>query len=165
MRSCFIVLFQQFVLFLSTNSFLLRHPSSAVVKDTIRMSHIQPNHPFCNLPGDPSLILTTNVDLGSSKLDVMKGKYGKCFHRGIWWCWHHTVLSIHLKQQSLIVFVLVSFLGFNIPIHTQHVRKPLLSILENRSLMSVRTWNKEWYGRIGALTQHEQLWLLMINRM
>jgi hypothetical protein len=39
------------------------------------MSHIQPNHPFCNLPGDPSLILTTNVDLGSSKLDIMKGKY------------------------------------------------------------------------------------------
>lgn len=26
----------------------------------------------CDLPGDPSLLLTTNVDLGSKKLDVMK---------------------------------------------------------------------------------------------
>ena len=33
-----------------------------------------PSHPFCELPGDPSLILTTNVDLGAKKLDVMKGK-------------------------------------------------------------------------------------------
>lgn len=31
-------------------------------------------HPFCDLPGDPSLMLTTNVDLGSKKLDIMKGK-------------------------------------------------------------------------------------------
>lgn len=29
-------------------------------------------HPFCRLPGDPSLILTTNVDLGDKKLDIMK---------------------------------------------------------------------------------------------
>ena len=32
------------------------------------------HHPFCDLPGDPSLILTTNVDLGAKKLDIMKGK-------------------------------------------------------------------------------------------
>ena len=31
------------------------------------------HHPFCDLPGDPSLILTTNVDLGAKKLDIMKG--------------------------------------------------------------------------------------------
>lgn len=31
-------------------------------------------HPFCLLPGDPSLMLTTNVDLGAKKLEVMKGK-------------------------------------------------------------------------------------------
>lgn len=31
-------------------------------------------HPFCELPGDPSLILTTNIDLGSNKLNIMKGK-------------------------------------------------------------------------------------------
>jgi hypothetical protein len=28
----------------------------------------------CELPGDPSLILTTNVDLGSMKMDIMKSK-------------------------------------------------------------------------------------------
>ena len=32
------------------------------------------HHPFCDLPGDPSLMLTTNVDLGAKKMDVMKGK-------------------------------------------------------------------------------------------
>ncbi|GKY97737.1 hypothetical protein MPSEU_000731900 [Mayamaea pseudoterrestris] len=32
----------------------------------------QQQHPFCHLPGDPSLILTTNVDLGDKKLDIMK---------------------------------------------------------------------------------------------
>jgi len=30
-------------------------------------------HPFCDLPGDPSLILTTNVDLAEKKMDIMKG--------------------------------------------------------------------------------------------
>ena len=29
-------------------------------------------HPHCDLPGDPSLILQTNVDLGDKKADVMK---------------------------------------------------------------------------------------------
>jgi len=32
-----------------------------------------PHLPFCDLPGDPSLILTTNVDLGDKKLEIMKG--------------------------------------------------------------------------------------------
>jgi hypothetical protein len=32
-------------------------------------------HPFTMLPGDPSLILTTNVNLGDKKLEIMKGKY------------------------------------------------------------------------------------------
>ncbi|KAL7573597.1 hypothetical protein ACA910_008731 [Epithemia clementina (nom. ined.)] len=32
----------------------------------------QERHPFCDLPGDPSLLLTTNVDLGSKKLEIMK---------------------------------------------------------------------------------------------
>lgn len=36
-----------------------------------------PHHPFCDLPGDPSLILTTNVDLGAKKLEIMKGKKSK----------------------------------------------------------------------------------------
>jgi hypothetical protein len=30
-------------------------------------------HPYCLLPGDPSLILTTNVDLGAQKMEIMKG--------------------------------------------------------------------------------------------
>lgn len=30
------------------------------------------HHPFCDLPGDPSLILTTNVDLGDKKMEIMK---------------------------------------------------------------------------------------------
>lgn len=29
-------------------------------------------HPFCKLPGDPSLLLTTNVDLGDKKMEIMK---------------------------------------------------------------------------------------------
>jgi hypothetical protein len=32
------------------------------------------SHPFCLLPGDPSLILTTNVDLGDKKMEIMKGE-------------------------------------------------------------------------------------------
>ncbi len=29
-------------------------------------------HPYCDLPGDPSLILNTNVDLGSDKPEILK---------------------------------------------------------------------------------------------
>jgi len=32
----------------------------------------QPHHPHCDLPGDPSLFLTTNVDLGENKGAIMK---------------------------------------------------------------------------------------------
>eukprot|EP00970_Alexandrium_tamarense_P014056 scaffold3855_cov199-Alexandrium_tamarense.AAC.10 len=31
-----------------------------------------PRHAHCDLPGDPSLILTTNVDLGDAKGDILK---------------------------------------------------------------------------------------------
>lgn len=44
------------------------------------------HHPFCSLPGDPSLLLTTNVDLGDQKLEIMKGTYQKglsLFYRDI----------------------------------------------------------------------------------
>jgi hypothetical protein len=30
------------------------------------------SHPFSQLPGDPSLLLVTNLDLGPKKLDIMK---------------------------------------------------------------------------------------------
>lgn len=33
-----------------------------------------PGTNFCDLPGDPSLILTTNVDLGDKKMEIMKGE-------------------------------------------------------------------------------------------
>ena len=36
-------------------------------------------HPFNKLPGDPSLILTTNADLGDKKMDIMKGRVGSGF--------------------------------------------------------------------------------------
>lgn len=34
-------------------------------------------HPFNSLPGDPSLNLVTNVDLGDKKMEIMKGKPNK----------------------------------------------------------------------------------------
>ena len=47
--------------------------SSLSLVSAFAMSSI-PNarHPHCDLPGDPSLILQTNVDLGDKKADVMK---------------------------------------------------------------------------------------------
>ncbi len=50
---------------------LLSSPLSFVTAFT--MSSIPTaRHPHCDLPGDPSLILQTNVDLGDKKSDVMK---------------------------------------------------------------------------------------------
>jgi hypothetical protein len=37
----------------------------------------QPHHPFCDLPGDPSMHIVTNVDLADKKLDIMKGETRK----------------------------------------------------------------------------------------
>lgn len=34
----------------------------------------QPHHPFCDLPGDPSMHIVTNVELADKKLDIMKGE-------------------------------------------------------------------------------------------
>ena len=47
---------------------------TVVTVSSTRMNSQQERHPFCDLPGDPSLIIVTNVDLGDKKLDVMKGK-------------------------------------------------------------------------------------------
>ena len=41
---------------------------------TTNMATLQPGINICDLPGDPSLILTTNVDLGDKKLEIMKGR-------------------------------------------------------------------------------------------
>ena len=35
---------------------------------------LEPGTNICDLPGDPSLVLTTNVDLGDKKMEVMKGE-------------------------------------------------------------------------------------------
>mmetsp|Transcript_10763 Transcript_10763/g.15849 ORF Transcript_10763/g.15849 Transcript_10763/m.15849 type:complete len:175 (-) Transcript_10763:26-550(-) len=49
-------------------SIISRRPTAG----TLRMSSQQEHHPFCDLPGDPSLILTTNIDLGEEKMEIMK---------------------------------------------------------------------------------------------
>lgn len=56
----------------STSSSMTMSSSSS--DPTTPSAAATPRHPFCDLPGDPSLILTTNVDLGAKKLDIMKGK-------------------------------------------------------------------------------------------
>jgi hypothetical protein len=45
-------------------------PPASIADAAARPPHI----PNCDLPGDPSLILTTNMDLGPNKLKIMKGK-------------------------------------------------------------------------------------------
>ena len=70
------------VLIISANGFTDPHLSAKQSKNipltTSKMSEnpfpATPHHPFCDLPGDPSLMLTTNVDLGAKKLEIMKGK-------------------------------------------------------------------------------------------
>lgn len=62
------------------NSIATRHSTAAAMDP----STSNEQHPFCLLPGDPSLILTTNVDLGDKKMEIMKGKQlktGQRIHR------------------------------------------------------------------------------------
>jgi hypothetical protein len=64
---------------------VLNPMEEAKIQDPSKMeSPQQLEHPFCQLPGDPSLILTTNVDLGSAKLDVMKGELQIAFPFSFW---------------------------------------------------------------------------------
>ena len=44
-----------------------------LLASTTNMASLQPGTNICDLPGDPSLILTTNVDLGDKKMEIMKG--------------------------------------------------------------------------------------------
>jgi hypothetical protein len=66
------------------------------------------HHPFCDLPGDPSLILTTNVNLGDKKLDIMKGKYDA--PRQYTPTAHHQRLYIHTRHGAWKQYRLVSSL-------------------------------------------------------
>jgi len=54
-------------------------PPSRSVRRLVRFRNMKSSdtplsarHPHCDLPGDPSLILTTNVDLGDDKGDILK---------------------------------------------------------------------------------------------
>jgi hypothetical protein len=54
--------------------FNLDKSSDRIASESAKLS-VREDHDvsICDLPGDPSLLLTTNVDLGSTKIDVMKG--------------------------------------------------------------------------------------------
>jgi len=50
------------------------HAVTETVPTHLKMAAtLEPGMNICDLPGDPSLILTTNVDLGDKKLEIMKG--------------------------------------------------------------------------------------------
>ena len=66
-----------FVVLAASPSVLSFSPLSVIRRFAARSKKMsattQPHHhPFCDLPGDPSLLLTTNVDLGDQKLAIMK---------------------------------------------------------------------------------------------
>lgn len=57
------------------------------------------HYSVCELPGDPSLILTTNVDLGDTKMQVMKGKKRFAFvHSKIFEMWLLCLSTIRSKN-------------------------------------------------------------------
>mmetsp|Transcript_28404 Transcript_28404/g.48337 ORF Transcript_28404/g.48337 Transcript_28404/m.48337 type:complete len:160 (+) Transcript_28404:22-501(+) len=59
------------LLLLQLSLTLLSLPLSLVSAFTMS-SNPTARHPHCDLPGDPSLILQTNVDLGDKKAEIMK---------------------------------------------------------------------------------------------
>jgi hypothetical protein len=65
-----------FVLILGFNTFVARAFSPTILSGRRPKSAMSAHHPFCDLPGDPSLILTTNIDLGDKKIEIMKGQCG-----------------------------------------------------------------------------------------
>jgi hypothetical protein len=47
---------------------------SSIMNGSVRDINIDKvQDPICKLPGDPTFSLSTNVDLGDKKLDIMKG--------------------------------------------------------------------------------------------
>eukprot|EP00985_Skeletonema_marinoi_P027439 scaffold22503_cov108-Skeletonema_marinoi.AAC.2 len=62
---------QLLLLLLQLSLTLLSLPLSLVSAFTMS-SNPTARHPHCDLPGDPSLILQTNVDLGDKKAEIMK---------------------------------------------------------------------------------------------
>jgi hypothetical protein len=90
-RTCFAI-FASLVLSFSY-SFAPVSRQLTSTSSAIRMSSTNEDtaHPFCQLPGDPSLILTTNVDLGDKKMEIMKGML----------CITYTVASFGEKKVNL----------------------------------------------------------------
>ena len=97
-----------------------------------------PLHPFCLLPGDPALLMTTNADLGTKKLEIMKacskaiaaatGKPESYVGKSIRGCYtvahdrqvcHHSTYTIKHNRSSLIT-------SLNKSIHPQ--RSPLMTM-------------------------------------
>jgi hypothetical protein len=81
---------------------VLNPMEEAKIQDPSKMeSPQQLEHPFCQLPGDPSLILTTNVDLGSAKLDIMKGELQIAFPFSFWEAIYHIPETLLLTLSFL----------------------------------------------------------------
>jgi hypothetical protein len=71
--SCLIII-SSLGLFVPVSAFLssVHHSKSNKLELISRMATIERGINICDLPGDPSLILTTNIDLGDKKLEIMK---------------------------------------------------------------------------------------------
>ena len=63
-----------FVLILGFSTIVVGAFSPHIFVGSRPKSVMSAHHPFCDLPGDPSLILTTNIDLGDKKVEIMKGQ-------------------------------------------------------------------------------------------
>jgi hypothetical protein len=85
-----------------------------------------PRHPFCDLPGDPSLILTTNVDLGSKKLDIMKGKRDRL----------HFLSIVHVLCMTVLDLIHV----------TCHARSHIFRNLQSHGSCHGKARGLHWYA-------------------
>lgn len=54
-----------------------RDDTADTVNNNDALSNDVNPHPFSLLPGDPSMNIITNVDLGSHKMNIMKGNIAK----------------------------------------------------------------------------------------
>ena len=58
--------------FVTTTTLAAQKSKESPTTVVSKMASVDPGINFCDLPGDPSLILTTNVDLGDKKMEIMK---------------------------------------------------------------------------------------------
>ena len=106
------------LLYLGSSAFGFQNPVKrscrSIAMSTSDNTSEPSHHPFCDLPGDPSLILTTNVDLGAKKLDIMKGIEWNRMCRVSW--------NVSLRF-SLLTTALSALAGMSKAI-SQHTGKP-----------------------------------------